>query len=283
MSETSPPHDNDNDDDDDDDDNVTSTAEPKTWRDHRLRERERRKQRDRLLNAAQDPDFIARRKARAAKRELKNRDQVQLRGAIVLDCQFDAMMKPGGIVSLTTQFNAVYSKNRLLPEPFSVVVVGLSAAPQLRERMQTKLPVMRAWSTFEYDDRSLLERFAGDDRKRLVYLTAESPNVLGALDDTDVYVVGALVDHNSLPGVVNRFAVEHELRTARLPIAESISLNSRKVLTVNQVCEILCNVRANGGDWPAAIELAIPSRKKRQTVSENAPSAAATATPATDE
>jgi tRNA (guanine9-N1)-methyltransferase len=265
----------------DGDDNV----EPKkTWRDHRLRERERRKQRDRLLNAAQDPDFIARRKARAAKRELKNREQVQLRGAIVLDCQFDAMMKPGGIVSLTTQFNALYSKNRLLPEPFSVIVVGLSAAPQLRERMQTKLPVMRAWTTFQYDDRSLLERFAGDDRKRLVYLTAESPNVLGALDDTDVYVVGALVDHNSLPGVVNRFAVDHELRTARLPIAESIWLNSRKVLTVNQVCEILCNVRANGGDWPAAIERAIPSRKKRQTVSENAPSAAAaTATPATDE
>lgn len=252
--------------------NSTATKRKSEWADTRKEERERRKRRDAQLKANNDADYLARKAAKAAKRQLQKRTDVVLRGRVVLDSQWDALMKPKDLVSLTLQLNRFYSANRLLSEPFRISLVGLADSPQLRERIDTKMAAMRTWTHFELCDASLLLRFAAE-RERLVYLTAESDTVLDKLADDDIYVVGALVDHNAHRGIVHRFATENKLRTARLPLAENIRLNSRKVLTVNCVCEILCQVRANGGDWKAAIELMMPARKVASKADQPQPQA----------
>jgi tRNA (guanine9-N1)-methyltransferase len=68
----------------------------------------------------------------------------------------------------------------------------------------------------------------------VVYLTAEAECELEALDPQCVYVIGGLVDHNQHKGLTHRLALERGVRTMRLPIDKYLTLDSRKVLTVNQ-------------------------------------------------
>lgn len=222
----------------------------------------RQREREVALVAIQDPGIIAKRKERAAKRTLRMRQSsaVPLRGRIVLDAQWDALMTHKDIVSVTTQLNALYAVNRLLGEPFHIDLVGLGAADQLRSRIDSKLPHMRSWFAFQCHDASLLDHFAAH-RHRLVFLTAESDSVLDDVADDDIYIVGALVDHNTRIGICHQFATDNGLRTARLPLAENVALNSRKVLAINHVVQILCRHRHHAGDWAAAIADTMPKRK----------------------
>ena len=84
--------------------------------------------------------------------------------------------------------------------------------------------------------------------------------VLTELENDKFYVIGGLVDHNSQKGLCHREATALGIQTARLPIDEFIHLNSRKVLTVNHVFEILAAV-SEGKGWKEALLGTIPERK----------------------
>lgn len=68
----------------------------------------------------------------------------------------------------------------------------------------------------------------------VVYLSSEGETELTALDASKVYVIGGLVDHNQHKGLTHRLATARGVLTARLPIDQYLTLDSRKVLTVNQ-------------------------------------------------
>lgn len=97
-------------------------------------------------------------------------------------------------------------------------------------------------------------------RDKIVYLSAESEEVLEQLDPAAAYIIGGLVDHNHHKGLCHQRAVEAGVRTARLPIDEFISMKTRKVLTVNHVYEILAQV-CQGDSWKDAFLKILPERK----------------------
>ena len=97
-------------------------------------------------------------------------------------------------------------------------------------------------------------------RDKIVYLSAESEEVLEQLDPAAAYIIGGLVDHNHHKGLCHQRAVEAGVRTARLPIDEFISMKTRKVLTVNHVYEILAQV-CQGDSWKEAFLKILPERK----------------------
>ncbi|EJT75860.1 tRNA (guanine-N(1)-)-methyltransferase [Gaeumannomyces tritici R3-111a-1] len=94
----------------------------------------------------------------------------------------------------------------------------------------------------------------------IVYLTADSPYTLERLEPNTSYVIGGIIDRNREKGLCYRRARERGVRTAKLPIGEYMVMASRKVLTTNQVVEIMVKWLEHG-DWKVAFQQAIPKRK----------------------
>lgn len=74
-----------------------------------------------------------------------------------------------------------------------------------------------------------------------MYLTADSPNNLTELNESDVYIIGGIVDRNRYLKLTLDRAEEQGIRHARLPIGDYVSLASSAVLTVNHVFEIVAH------------------------------------------
>ncbi|XP_060790136.1 RNA (guanine-9-)-methyltransferase domain-containing protein 2 isoform X4 [Neoarius graeffei] len=97
-------------------------------------------------------------------------------------------------------------------------------------------------------------------KEDLVYLTSDSPNILHELDETKAYVIGGLVDHNHHKGVSFKRAKELGIAHAQLPLDSFVKMNSRKVLAVNHVFEIML-AYLEKRDWQEAFFTVLPQRK----------------------
>lgn len=97
-------------------------------------------------------------------------------------------------------------------------------------------------------------------REDLVYLTADSPNVLRTFDHSKVYIIGAIVDRSIQSGVSLANAKRLNLSTARLPLDEYLHWEiGAKNLTLDQMIRIMLTVKETGS-WEKALEF-VPKRK----------------------
>ncbi|KAG6357999.1 hypothetical protein INS49_013882 [Diaporthe citri] len=94
----------------------------------------------------------------------------------------------------------------------------------------------------------------------IVYLSADSPNVLEKLEPYTSYVIGGLVDRNREKLLCQKRAEAKGIRTAKLPIGDYMQMASRQVLATNHVVEIMSKWLETG-DWGKAFEEVIPKRK----------------------
>lgn len=99
-----------------------------------------------------------------------------------------------------------------------------------------------------------------DVDRSIVYLSSESPYTLDRLEANTSYIIGGLVDRNREKGLCFKRAKEYKVRTAKLPIGEYMAMQSRYVLTTNQVVEIMAKW-LECGDWGKAFLDVIPRRK----------------------
>jgi tRNA (guanine9-N1)-methyltransferase len=95
----------------------------------------------------------------------------------------------------------------------------------------------------------------------MVYLTADSPNTLDVLLPNTSYIIGGIVDKNRHKGICYKRACERDIPTAKLPIGEYMTMQSRSVLAVNHVVEIMLKWLETG-DWGEAFLSVIPKRKE---------------------
>ncbi|OCT78804.1 hypothetical protein XELAEV_18029894mg [Xenopus laevis] len=97
-------------------------------------------------------------------------------------------------------------------------------------------------------------------KEDLVYLTSDSPEVLSELDETKAYIIGGLVDHNHHKGITYKKALELGISHAQLPLGNVVKINSRKVLAVNHVFEIILAFLEKK-DWKEAFFCVLPQHK----------------------
>ncbi|KAJ1958983.1 tRNA (guanine(9)-N(1))-methyltransferase [Dispira parvispora] len=179
---------------------------------------------------------------------------VQTDITVVLDMAFDHLMTDKEIISIASQVTRCYSVNRVAEKMVSLMATGFGG--RAKERLE-RANDAKDWKGFAFEEKSYLDLFPKD---RLVYLTADSDNVLETLEDDKIYILGAFVDRNRYKGLTYQKAQEQGIATAQLPIGKYLKLTTRKVLTVNQVLEIML-LYLETGDWEKAMLQFIPHRK----------------------
>jgi tRNA (guanine9-N1)-methyltransferase len=95
----------------------------------------------------------------------------------------------------------------------------------------------------------------------IVYLTSDSPYTLESLSPNTSYIIGGIVDKNRHKGLCYHRACERGIPTAKLPIGEYMTMQSRSVLAINHVVEIMLKWLLTG-DWGEAFLSVIPKRKE---------------------
>lgn len=108
---------------------------------------------------------------------------------------------------------------------------------------------------------SAVDPSAPKPKPSIVYLTSDSPHTLDRLLPNTSYIVGGIVDKNRHKGICYKRACERGIATAKLPIGEYMTMQSRSVLAVNHVVEIMLKWLETG-DWGEAFLSVIPKRKE---------------------
>ncbi|KAJ3365007.1 tRNA (guanine(9)-N(1))-methyltransferase [Allomyces javanicus] len=192
---------------------------------------------------------------------VKPEDMVPSGVTLLIDLDFDGKMIDKEVKSMCKQLLYCYAANRRTTRPVNLVCAGMSA--ELEGVVETQIAEYKNWPNFPFHRESYTS-VPEIDQSSLVYLTADSPNVLTRLEPGTTYVIGGIVDHNRHKRLCLNRANKDGVKHAQLPIGEFVALNSRKVLTINQCVEIMINVLQNGNDWKAAFETVIPQRKFKE-------------------
>ncbi|XP_064402113.1 tRNA methyltransferase 10 homolog A-like isoform X4 [Halichondria panicea] len=181
---------------------------------------------------------------------------------VAVDCSFEQLMSAKDQLKLIKQLQRCYAANRRSVAPLQYYVTSFGG--QLKSELDCRYLINKEHEHWDihYRSEDFLEVFG---KENVVYLLAESTNVLNELDPSKAYIIGGLVDHNHHKGHCYQVAEEKGLAHARLPISEYIRMSGRKVLTINHVYEILLDYSTNGGDWKKAFFKVLPPRKLKST------------------
>lgn len=183
---------------------------------------------------------------------------------VIIDCAFEHEHSDNGTRSLSQQIMYAYGVNKRSTKPCHMYVTGLGESTWAQ--LGKTHPENWVATTIH---REPYQEIVKD--KKLVYLTADSPNTITSLDTNCAYIIGGIVDRNRLKGITYEKAVAENIETAKLPLDECIKMmgsNKTKVLTVNHVFEILLKY-SESESWVKAFQTTLPERKDIVVVTNN--------------
>ena len=186
---------------------------------------------------------------------------------IVIDMDFEEYMTDDEIGKSAKQVGRIYSLNRHSPRPCQLYLSSLKG--RIKDRFSITNAGYQNWDV-NISDEDYLEIFKNDKGSQapdnIIYLTADTEDSLPSSedllsDDSKIFIIGGLVDHNRHKSLCFKRAQERQIRTAKLPIKDYVQLCQRHILSTVTVFEILLNVLALRMDWRGAFVASIPKRK----------------------
>lgn len=177
---------------------------------------------------------------------------------LVFDMNYESQMTRREIENTVSQLIETEGCNRRSVEPFHLHFCNLNPEGAYHKELLRRYGA-DAWENvlITSSPHPHIDMFPRD---QLVYLTADSPNVLRTFDHNKVYIVGALVDRALQPGVSLATAKRLNLTTARLPLDDHLRWEcGAKNLTLDQVFRILMTIKETG-NWDEALKH-VPERK----------------------
>ncbi|CAI5784619.1 tRNA methyltransferase 10 homolog A isoform X1 [Podarcis lilfordi] len=212
----------------------------------------RKQERQSQLESSNDGSF----------RKRLRRDVVPSTLRLIIDCSFDNLMELKDVKKLHKQIQRCYAENRKALHPVQFYLT--SHGGQLKDNMNETDKGWVNWKDIHIKSEHYSELMKKED---LVYLTSDSPEVLSELDESKAYVIGGLVDHNHHKGITYKRAQEEGISHAQLPLGIFVKMNSRKVLAVNHVFEIILAFLEKR-DWEEAFFTVLPQRKGAKPLNE---------------
>ncbi|ODV95034.1 hypothetical protein PACTADRAFT_25758, partial [Pachysolen tannophilus NRRL Y-2460] len=199
-------------------------------------------------------------------RTLKPEEQTHSKSRIVIDCSFDDLMNDKEVISLSSQITRSYAANKRSKTPVDLIITSLDK--RLKQRFDKDLSHYKYWTQNveiheENIEKYLQENIDDKQRENVIYLSADTDEILETLEPNFTYVVGGIVDKGRHKHLCANKAKELGLKMRRLPIDEYIKLSGRRVLATSHVVELLLKW-FEFKDWKTAFEMVLPERKLLQ-------------------
>lgn len=178
--------------------------------------------------------------------------------SLVFDLSYEGNMSKREIENTVDQLIEVEAWNRRASDPYHLHFCNLQPDSFYKQQLIKRYGA-ETWDRLfiTSTDKQHFEVFP---REQLVYLTADSPNVLRKYDHNKVYIIGGLVDRSIQPGLSLANAKRLKLATARLPLNEHLHWGiGAKNLTLDQMIRILLTLKETG-KWDEALKF-VPTRK----------------------
>ncbi|XP_059020269.1 tRNA methyltransferase 10 homolog C [Mustela lutreola] len=187
----------------------------------------------------------------------KGAQAMQFGQPLVFDMDYDNYMKPKELQNTVSQLLESEGCNRRDVDPFHLYFCNLKIDgayhKELVKRYREKWDKLLLTAT----EKSHVDLFPKDS---LIYLTADSPNVMTTFKHDKIYVVGSFVDKAMQTGTSLAKAKRLKLATERLPLDRYLQWDTgTKNLTLDQMMRILLCLK-NTGSWEEALKF-VPRRK----------------------
>ncbi|XP_070558959.1 tRNA methyltransferase 10 homolog C-like [Ptychodera flava] len=177
---------------------------------------------------------------------------------LIIDHSYEDDMTMREIKALVKQLSEVLGAMKTQWEPFHMLWTDIRRGGLVENEIQRVFGDYLDKLLIDTTDESFTDIFP---REQLVYLSADSPNVLTQYDPNKVYIVGGMVDLTIRPRVSLAKAKRYNIASARLPLDHYMKWGpgGGKNLTVDQMVKIMLELKKSG-IWQKALKH-VPMRK----------------------
>lgn len=185
---------------------------------------------------------------------------------ICIDCSYSNHMSPKEQSRLAQQIGRCYAINKSLEKPIHLTLCNLQQDAKFYAELCRKNDGFSRY-VLNLSAKSI-EDYYHDNLANIGYLTPDADTYLDQLNMDTVYIIGGLVDETVAKKVTLTKCKKLNIKTFSLPIDKymtrkqdsNTSYTYNKILTINQVFEILANYYTSN-DWKTSLEKSVPKRK----------------------